>query len=129
MTNKIAKVPSVVVETEERIQNFITDKRLELPHGYSVSNALRAAHLVLQETVDMNKKPALEVCTRASVANALLRMVVDGLYIERKQCYFIVYGNKLVCQTSYFGDIAIAKRDGGVSDVHAHLIYKYLTTI
>lgn len=83
---------------------------LIFPADYVPVNALKAAWLIIQETVDLNKKPALEVCTPASVCNALLKMAIQGLNPDKNQCYFIVYGNKLTLQRSYFGSIALAKR-------------------
>lgn len=55
---------------------------------------------------------ALDVCTPASVANAMLKMVTLGLNPIKKQCYFVAYGEKLECMPSYLGAIATAKRYG-----------------
>lgn len=96
---------------------------LKLPPNYSPDNAVRSAWLILQETQTINKKPVLEECTKVSIANAILKMVVNGLNPQKKQCYFIPYGNKLECMTSYFGNIAIGKR-AGLKDVKAMLIRK-----
>jgi len=78
----------------------------------------------LQGTLDRDKKPALEVCTRDSVANALLSMVVQGLNPDKKQGYFIVYGNQLVFQRSYFGTMAVTKRVTGAKSIDASVIYE-----
>src|SRR5699024_882695 len=79
--------------------------------------------LVLQETQDRSKRPALEVCTRDSVANALLDMVVQGLNPQKKQGYFIVYGSQLTFQRSYFGTMAVTKRVTGAKEINANVIY------
>ena len=42
--------------------------------------------------------------------NALHDMVIQGLNPAKKQCYFIVYGNVLSCQRSYFGEMLLCKR-------------------
>ncbi len=107
-----------------RITSFITVGELKLPASYSVENAVRSAWLVLQEIKDRNGKPALEVCTRESIANAFLEMVIKGLSVVKKQGYFIPYGNKLQFDESYMGTIAIAKRDAGVTEVNANVVYK-----
>lgn len=107
------------------IRKFQDRGELSLPANYSPENAMKSAWLIIQETLDRNKKPALEVCTQNSFANALLSMVVQGLNPEKKQCYFIVYGNKLVCQRSYFGTMAVAKRvNPDVLDFQAQPIYE-----
>lgn len=97
---------------------------LVLPPDYNAGNALTAAYLDLQKTVDKNGKPAEEVCTPESATRALLDMVVQGLSPEKKQCYFVVHGNQLTLMRSYMGTVAAAKRFGGVKDVFAQVIYK-----
>lgn len=107
-----------------KLNTFQTEGNLKLPKNYNPEGALRSALLIIQETQDLNKRPALEVCTKESVATALLDMALQGLSPTKKQCYFIVYGNKLVMQRSYQGTIAIAKRVAGVKEVNAFAIYE-----
>jgi recombination protein RecT len=108
-----------------KVREFLERGELHLPADYSPENAMKSAWLVLQETVDRDKKPALNVCTKDSIANALLDMVVQGLNPAKKQGYFIVYGNKLVFQRSYFGTMALAKRvDDTIQDVYAEVVYE-----
>jgi len=89
---------------------------LQLPADYSAGNALNAAWLILQEVQDKDKKLVFVngqltgIVTQVSVANALLDMVVQGLNPAKKQGYFIVYGDRLIWQRSYFGDQALAQR-------------------
>ncbi|WP_231464767.1 recombinase RecT [Pedobacter sp. Leaf132] len=108
----------------KRVSDFQSTGELVLPTNYVPENAVRAAWLMLQETVDRNDKPALEVCTKESIANAFLEMVTKGLSVVKKQCYFVVYGNKLSLEDSYIGKIAIAKREAGVKEVNAVTIYE-----
>ena len=100
---------SVVDLVKGKIDQFIQNGELYLPKNYSPDNAMKAAWLILQQTVDREKRPVLEVCTRDSIANALLDMVVQGLNPIKKQNYFIAYGKTLVCQRSYFGAMAVTK--------------------
>jgi len=95
-----------------KITSFVDAKQLVLPKDYSAANALKAAYLLLQDTKTRDNKPVLEVCTKESIANALLKMVVLGLNPIKKQCNFIAYGNALSCDMEYAGNIAIAKRYG-----------------
>jgi recombination protein RecT len=118
------KKGSIVDAVEKKIHVLLHDNRLILPEGYNVSNALRAAYLTIQEVVDKNNRPALEVCSKASIADALLRMVVSGLYPDRTQAYFVVYGKSLVFMPSYFGKILLAKRDAGVEEVYPQLVFE-----
>lgn len=114
----------IIESTEARITELVDGGMLNLPPNYSAPNALRAAWLLLQETEDRNKKPVLEVCTRASIANSLLSMVVQGLDPNRNQAYFIAHGTQLTLRRSYFGTLALAKRLGGVKDAYAEVIYE-----
>lgn len=114
----------IVESTEKRVAQLVEEGMLHLPPNYSAPNALRAAYLILQETLDKNKKPVLESCTRASIANALLSMVVQGLDPNRNQAYFIAHGQTLTLRRSYFGTLALAKRLGGVKDAYAEVIYE-----
>lgn len=83
---------------------------LSLPEGYNVTNAVKATLLNLQEVKDRNGKPALEVCTPASIQSALLEMALRGLSVADKSCYFICRGDKLCMTPSYFGRVKEARR-------------------
>lgn len=127
-TNTTALAPKASEKTVDaiinRVNDFVSTGDIKLPPNYIPENAVRSAWLVLQEVTDRNGKPVLEVCTKESVANAFLGMVLKGLSVVKGQGYFIPYGNKLEFSESYIGTIAIAKRDAGVIDVKAQVIYK-----
>src|SRR5699024_2497617 len=74
---------------------------LALPPNYNSHNALKSAFFKLQEVKDRQNRPALEVCSKTSIANALLDMVTQGLSPAKTQCYFIVYGDQLQLNRSY----------------------------
>lgn len=93
----------------ERI-NQLCEAGFVLPKDYSAINAVKASMLVLQETVDKNKRPALEVCTSVSVQKALFSMVTQGLDVSRGQGWFIVRGDKLTFMPSYFGNMLQVRR-------------------
>jgi recombination protein RecT len=108
-----------------KVMQFEANRQLHLPVKYSAANALKAAWLIIQQTVAKDKRPALNVCTQISVANALLDTVVQGLNPAKKQCYYLVYGNKLLLQRSYFGDKAIALRvDDRLDDIYAEVVWE-----
>jgi recombination protein RecT len=124
-TNGVKKFEEGTVDIVlSRIQSFQTNGDLKLPASYSPENAIRSAWLILQDVKDMNKQPALQVCTKESIANALLDMVLQGLSPVKKQCYFVVYGNKLNLQKSYIGTIAVSKRVANVKEVKAIPVYE-----
>ncbi len=107
-----------------KIRHFQQSGELQLPPDYSAANAIKSALLILQDAVDRNKRPVLESCTKNSVASALLAMCTQGLNPAKNQVYFIPYGNKLTCQRSYFGSMAVAKRvDPSIESIDAEVIY------
>jgi recombination protein RecT len=124
---QIATFDKTIADTVlNRVQELEKAGRITFPKNYSVENALQSAYLILQTTEDKEGRPALEVCTKVSVANALFDMVVQGLNPQKKQCYFIVRGNKLCLDRSYFGEVAVLKRViPGIKDedVFANVIY------
>lgn len=101
----------------EHVQSLQEAGDLKLPENYAVGNQIKLAWLKIMEVTDRNGKPALEVCTKESIANALLEMVVQGLSVTKKQGDFIVYGNKLTFSLEYHGTIALARRLGGIVGV------------
>lgn len=107
-----------------RIQTLSAKGDLVIPKNYSAENAMKSAYLILQSVVDKSGKPALESCTQSSICNALMDMVVQGLNPVKKQCYFVVYGDKLTLMRSYMGTAAVTKRLKGVKDVYANIIYE-----
>ena len=78
-----------------KIAHFQKAGDIRLPADYSPENALKSAWLILLETKNREGKPVLETCTKESIANALLNMVIQGLSPVKKQCDFIAYGDKL----------------------------------
>jgi len=123
--SKNKKQINVVDEVAKKVRAFEDKGELVFPVNYIPENALKSAWLTLQETRDKNNKPVLETCTKASIANSLLSMVVQGLNPEKKQCYFIAYGNKLVLQRSYFGSMHVAKTvDPNIVDIYASVVYE-----
>lgn len=107
-----------------KVDAFQKAGELRLPADYSPENALKSAYLILAETKNASGKYALDFCSKESVANALLKMVVWGLSPMKKQCDFIMYGDKLECSIEYTGNIALAKRLGGLKDIKSRAIFE-----
>jgi recombination protein RecT len=124
-TNQLAMVKKDTVDVvASKVKEFQENGELHFPAFYSPENAMKSAWLILQNTQDRNKRPALEVCTKDSIANALLDMVVQGLNPAKKQGYFIVYGNQLTFQRSYFGTMAVTKTVAKAKSIDAAVIYE-----
>lgn len=110
----------ISVQVLNKINEFQEAEQLKLPADYSVENALKSAYIQLSDP----KNNLIEKCTPSSIAEALLKMVVNGVNPIKKQCYFIPYADKLECSISYAGNIAIAKRYGGLKSIKGNAIYK-----
>lgn len=127
MTNQSNQMAVMQKDITDQVSNRISqlqDDGLALPKDYNPQNALKAAWFKLQQTKDRSNRPALRVCTRSSIANALLDMVTQGLSPAKTQCYFIVYGNEVQLQRSYFGTIAAVKRLSSVKDIDAQVVHQ-----
>jgi len=114
---------TVVEDVGKQIEALQKEGKLALPANFAAQNALMSAWLILQETVDRNKVPVLQSCSRPSIVNSLLDMVIQGLNPAKDQCYFIAFGKKLTCMRSYFGSMAIVKNLAGAKDVYGEIIY------
>ncbi len=128
MSNQLALIKKDTVDVvAAKVKEFQEAGELHFPANYSPENAMKSAWLLLQ-TVKTSKddgyRPALEVCTKDSIANSLLDMVVQGLNPMKKQGYFIVYGKTLTFQRSYFGTMAVTKRVTGAKNIDANVIYE-----
>ncbi len=107
-----------------KIGAFTASGELRLPPNYSPENALKSAYLILIETKNKQGNYALDHCTKESIANALLKMVVWGLSPLKKQCDFVMYGDVLECIIEYTGNVVLAKRYSGLQDIKAHSIFE-----
>lgn len=125
MANEVStKKPSEIVSDVQKQVEKMRTEGLHVPINYSPSNALKSALLTIDKVVDRNKRPAWQVVTASSVSKALLDMVVQGLTPAKTQCYFIVRGNQLQLQVSYFGKQAALKRLDNVKDVWANTVHE-----
>lgn len=118
----------VVDVISKRIEQLVGSGDLEMPANYSPQNALMSFWLTLQETTDKDDHPAVNVCTKNSIANAAMDMVIQGLTTSKNQGYLIVHGSKLTFMRSYFGTAAILKRIEGARgvdlDIPTELVYE-----
>lgn len=127
MTNQLKQIADpidVVQQTQNQIAYLQKEGSLEIPDNYSVANALASAQLTLQETKDRSGKSALETCSTVSIYQSLLNMVLQGLNPAMNQCYFIVYGNQLKMQRSYFGTVTALLRLPNIKKVQAQVVHK-----
>lgn len=128
MTNEVLVKNSKMGDSVlARVKDLESKGDLKFPVNYSPENAMKSAMLQLQELKGSKKegyKPALEIATPNSVANALMDMVVQGLNPMKNQGYFIMYGNKVQFQRSYLGTMSVTKRVTGCTEINASVIFE-----
>ena len=107
-TQMIPEEKNITDNVLSKIQKFQANGQIYFPNNYSPENALKSAWLILQDVKDKDGNLALKSCTRDSIANSLLNMVIQGLNPMKNQCYFIPYGQKLTLMRSYFGSITVS---------------------
>lgn len=100
-----------------QFSDLVEKGQLFFPDNYNYVNAVKYAALVITQT------KGLQDCTKASVVQALSDMALQGLDVQRKQGYFIKYGNELKFFRSYFGDVAAAMQTKLIKDIKAVVIY------
>lgn len=119
-TTAVAEVKrDISTQVLAKIDAFQASGELTIPKDYKVENALKSAYIILSDP----KNDILSKCKPASVAEALLKMVIYGVSPIKKQCYFIAYGDKLECSISYAGNITIAKRYGKLKSIKGNAIF------
>lgn len=125
MSNVVSLKTEISDVVAKKVREFQVAGEIHLPANYSPENAMKSAWLILQDTQNREKKPVLSSCTKESIMNSLLDMVVQGLNPAKAQCYFIAYGNRLACHRSYFGTMAMAMQvDETIADIFAEAVYE-----
>lgn len=120
-TQSVALIQKDITDNVNKALISLQEEGLVLPANYNHSNALKSAFFALSNNAGGN---LLEVCSKSSVANALLDMVTQGLSPAKTQCYFIKYGDVCKLNRSYFGTQAVLKRLTNVKDIWANVIYQ-----
>ncbi|MEY8737162.1 recombinase RecT [Lactobacillus sp. AN1001] len=118
MNSALVEMQKSLTEKVGRRVSQMEQEGLALPKNYNYQNALKSAFFELDKVKD------IELCTQASIANALLNMITQGLSPAKTQCYFIRYGNELQMQRSYFGTVAALKRLEDVEKISAEVIHE-----
>lgn len=118
--SEVAKAIGDTNISDRILANFnelVSQGQLRFPTNYNLGNQLKLAYLSITQNA------ALRGATPVSIGQALTHMVLQGLEIDKNQCYFIKYGNELKMFRSYFGDVAVALRTGLVKDIKPMVIY------
>ena len=122
MANELTLLQKDITDNIARkLDELKKDGGLAIPANYNPANALKSAFFEMTNSARGN---LLEKCSRESIANSLLNMVIQGLSPAKKQCYFVPYGQNLSMQRSYFGTQKVVKSLTNVDDIWATIIYE-----
>ena len=127
--NKQAKLESrIVSQAISKYQEMVENKVFDVPENYSYKNAIQAARYLISKPIEKgpNKgKAIVDFCTEDSILKAVMEMAQKGLNPDKKQCYFIPYGNICTLSISYQGNVALAKRGGeDIGETYGYAVYK-----
>lgn len=122
-TTAVAKGNDVGSQVIRRV-DALCSYGFTMPKDYNYVNAIKASMLKLQEVKDRNGRPAAEVCTPASIQQALFKMACRGLNVALNQGYFIIRGNQLCFDESYFGKILQVRRIYPDFDPKPRVVYQ-----
>jgi len=115
---------STLKKTEQRVREMQDNGEVDFPPNYSPGNALKSMWLKLQSAEDKNGNPVLETCTKTSVMETMLDVVMQGLNPAKDQVYPVAWGKELTAQKSYFGRMALVKRVEDIKEIRPNLIYE-----
>lgn len=102
-----------------KINEYQSLGELVLPKDYNPANALKAAHLIINDIDNIGS------ASPQSIYKSLMKMTIEGLNPMQHQCAFMLKGGNLICQRQYQGSIALAKRKRtDMLQPKAHTVFK-----
>ncbi|MGU7819255.1 recombinase RecT [Streptococcus suis] len=119
--SNLAVVQKDITDAVNAKVSQMQNEGLVVAPNYAPANALKSAFFAMTNSPSGN---LLEKCSKESIANALLDMVVQGLSPAKTQCYFIPYGNTLKMTRSYFGTMKVVKQLSNVKDIWAEVVFE-----
>ena len=121
-------VTQIINQAINQYTKMVEEKVFDVPENYSYKNAIQQARYLLTKPADSGKNKGLaiiDICTPQSILQSVMEMAQKGLNPDKKQCYFIPYGNTCTLSISYQGSVALAKRGGeDIGEVYGYAVYK-----
>lgn len=121
-------VTQIINQAISQYTEMVENKVFDVPENYSYKNAIQATRYLISKPIEngTNKgKAIVDICTKESILKTIMEMAQKGLNPDKKQCYFIPYGNTCTLSTSYQGNVALAKRGGeDLGETYGYAVYK-----
>lgn len=113
---------AIVPLVTQKIANDLREG-FQFPANYSYTNALKEAWLHLTQ-MEFNYQPILNIVTAPSVIESVYGMLIQGLSVVKKQCFFIKRGDKLTLLVSYNGVEKLFLATNPGATVNPQIIYE-----
>lgn len=121
-------ITQILNQAINQYTKMVEDKVFDVSENYSYKNAIQQARYLLTKPIESGKNKGLaiiDICTPQSILQSVMEMAQKGLNPDKKQCYFIPYGNVCTLSISYQGNVALAKRGGeDIGEVYGYAVYK-----
>ncbi|MGO3019013.1 MAG: recombinase RecT [Anaerococcus sp.] len=121
-------ITQILNQAINQYTKMVENKAFDVPENYSYKNAIQQARYLLTKPAESGKNKGLaiiDICTPESILQSVMEMAQKGLNPDKKQCYFIPYGNVCTLSISYQGNVALAKRGGeDIGEVYGYAVYK-----
>lgn len=121
-------ITQILNQAINQYTKMVENKVFDVPENYSYKNAIQQARYLLTKPADSGKNKGLaiiDICTPQSILQSVMEMAQKGLNPDKKQCYFIPYGNTCTLSISYQGNVALAKRGGeDIGEIYGYAVYK-----
>lgn len=128
--NQVARTGAsqIISQAIDQYTSMVQQNVFDIPENYSYKNAIQQARYLLTKPAESGKnagKTIIDVCTPQSILQSVMEMAQKGLNPDKKQCYFIPYGNTCTLSVSYQGNVALAKRNGqDIGEIYGYAVYK-----
>lgn len=116
MENPIAKT----AKKEEGLRDLII--RMKDQFALALPKHMTPDRFTRVVLTTINKTPKLSECTRESLLACLMDCSALGIEPDNRMAYLIPYGNQCTLVIGYKALVALARRSGEISDIHADVV-------
>jgi len=112
--------PAKVARKEEGLRDLIL--RMKDQFALALPKHMTPDRFTRVVLTTINKTPKLSECTRESLLACLMDCSALGIEPDNRMAYLIPYGNQCTLVIGYKALVALARRSGEISDIHADVV-------
>ncbi len=105
------------------VKSILTSDVMKKQFALALPKHLSPERFVRIALTAINRTPKLLQCTKESLFACLLDLSQLGLEPDGRKAHLIPYGDKCTLIIDYKGLVALARRSGEISDIHADVVY------